>query len=223
MRQSGFSPPHPAPLSPGRRVGAYLDMLFVDHGIFRLAYLNLHRLGDRAWRSAQPTPHQIRALGRRGVRTIVNLRGERRCGSYFLEREACARYGIELVDFHMRSRKAPTREHIAAAVKLFDRIEYPMLMHCKSGADRTGLMSALYLFSREAVPLAEAKRQLSPLYGYFKWTRAGILDAFFERYLKSHENRSMPFLQWVERIYDPEQLTRSYRLQESDGCRHRAT
>jgi protein tyrosine/serine phosphatase len=116
----------------------------------------------------------------------------------------------------MRSRKAPSRERIAAAVQLFDRVEYPMLMHCKSGADRTGLMSALYLFSREGVPLAEAKRQLSPLYGYFKWTRAGILDAFFEGYLRSHESRAMPFLQWVERIYDPDQLTRSFeRLHES--------
>jgi hypothetical protein len=62
-------------LSAGRRAMAYVDMLLVDHGIFRLGYLNLHRLGDRAWRSAQPAPYQIRSLARQGLRTIVNLRG----------------------------------------------------------------------------------------------------------------------------------------------------
>ncbi len=35
---------------------------------------------------------------------------------------------------------------------LFDRIEYPALFHCKSGADRVGLMAALYLFFKEASP-----------------------------------------------------------------------
>ena len=88
---------------------SYLDMLFVDHGIFRVAYLNRYRLGERAWRSAQPSPHQIRAMAREGIRTIVNLRGERRCGSYRLEKSACERYGITLVNFHIRGRRAPSR------------------------------------------------------------------------------------------------------------------
>ena len=52
-------------------------MLFVDHGIFRLVYPNSHRLSDKAWRSAQPAPHQIRRFAKAGIRTIVNLRGER--------------------------------------------------------------------------------------------------------------------------------------------------
>jgi hypothetical protein len=52
----------------------YIDMLFLDHGVFRLLYANQHRLGQRAWRSGQPAPHQIGALARQGLRTIVNLR-----------------------------------------------------------------------------------------------------------------------------------------------------
>ncbi len=39
-----------------------LDMLLIDHGIFRVLYLNKHRLCDHAWRSAQPAPHHLRAL-----------------------------------------------------------------------------------------------------------------------------------------------------------------
>jgi protein tyrosine/serine phosphatase len=189
---------------------AYFNMLFVDHGIVRLVHLNLHRLSDKAWRSAQPAPHQIRALAQRGIRTIVNLRGERLCGSYWLEQAACKRHGIALVNLHMRSRRAPTREELRAAVELFNRIEYPMLMHCKSGAERTGLMSILYLFLKEGVPLTEARRQLSPRYGYFRHTNAGILDLLIEHY--SDDNRRQPvlFAEWLKSIYDPEKLTRAF-------------
>jgi len=190
---------------------AYLNMLLVDHGIFRLMHLNLHRLSDKAWRSAQPAPHQIRALARRGLRTIVNLRGERRCGSYWLEQAACERCGIALVNIHMRSRRAPTRQELKTAIELFNRIEYPMLMHCKSGAERTGLMSTLYLFLREGVPLAVARRQLSARYGYFRHTPAGILDLLFDHYVADNRRQAMPFAEWVDDVYDPERLTRSFR------------
>ena len=190
-----------------------LDMLFIDHGIFRLLYLNKHRLDGQAWRAAQPAPHNIRALARQGVRTIVNLRGERLCGSYWLERSACARHGIKLINFQVRSRMAPPREQIAEAIELFDRIEYPMLMHCKSGADRVGLMSVLYRFLKEGVPMEEAKQQLSIRYGHFRQADTGILDRFFESYLEYNKRHPIAFLDWVNTVYDPEELKRSFRAQ----------
>lgn len=190
---------------------SYLDMLFVDHGVFRLVYINRHRLGEHAWRSAQPAPHQIRALARQGIRTIVNLRGQSTCGSYRLEQEACRRYGVRLVNFQVRSRAAPSRDEIKGALDLFHRIEYPMLMHCKSGADRVGLMSVLYRFLKEGVPLEVAKRELSWRYGHFRQADTGILDYFFERYLQETAERPMPFFDWVEHVYDPVELKRSFK------------
>ncbi|MCL4766943.1 MAG: protein tyrosine phosphatase [Hyphomicrobiaceae bacterium] len=191
----------------------YLDMLFVDHGVFRLIYVNRHRLGEHAWRSAQPAPHHIRALARQGIRTIVNLRGESVCGSYRLEQEACRRYGVRLVNFQVRSRAAPSRTEIKGALELFDRIEYPMLMHCKSGADRAGLMSVLYRYLKEGVPLEVAKRELSWRYGHFRQADTGILDYFFERYLQETATRPMAFFDWVEHVYDPVELKRSFKAQ----------
>ena len=192
-------------------VASYLDMLFIDHGIFRLVYLNRHRMGARAWRSAQPAPHHLRGFARRGVRTIVNLRGERPCGSYWLEREFCEQHGIALVNFKLHSRGAPTREQIRAAGDLFERIEYPILMHCKSGADRVGLMSVLYQFFQEGVPIAQAKRELSLRYGHIRQADTGILDRFFDSYLEYDARQPMPFLQWVDTVYDADELRRSFR------------
>src|SRR5215469_3458217 len=69
--------------------GDWADMMFVDHGFIRLAYLNLHAVSPKMWRSAQPGPTAIHQLARRGIKSILNLRGERTCGSYILERRAC--------------------------------------------------------------------------------------------------------------------------------------
>src|SRR3954471_8507780 len=118
---------------PARRLKAWANMLVIDHGVFRLAYLNRHRVPRRVWRSAQPAPHQIAWFAAQGVRTIVNLRGGREHGSWPLEKEACDRHGIALVDFVLRSREAPDRGTLLGAKAFLAGIEGPMLVHCKSG------------------------------------------------------------------------------------------
>lgn len=192
---------------------SYFDMLFVDHGILRVFYLNRHRISDNAWRAAQPAPHQLRRIAEEGVRTIVNLRGERVCGSYWLETEACRRYGLKLVNFQIRSRAAPTRDELRRARDLFNNIEYPMLMHCKSGADRAGLMSVLYRFLKEGVPLDVAKQELSLRYGHIRQADTGVLDYFFERYLEYNARQPIGFFEWVDTVYDADELKRSFQSQ----------
>lgn len=194
-----------------QRLRAWVNMLLVDHGVFRLAYLNAHRVAPRLWRSAQPAPHQIARFARLGVKTIVNLRGGREHGSWPLQKEACERHGIRLVDFVLRSRGAPDRETILSAKAFFESLEEPALVHCKSGADRAGFFSALYLLLQEKLPLDQAMRQLSLRYGHFRFAKTGILDAFFEAYRREGEARGIPFLDWVETVYDPERLEREFK------------
>jgi protein tyrosine phosphatase (PTP) superfamily phosphohydrolase (DUF442 family) len=188
----------------------YLDMLFIDHGIFRVVYSNLHRIDALAWRSSQPTPLQVKGIVGLGVKTIVNLRGERLCGSYALEQAACRKYGVRMVNYQVRSRAAPSLDELRGARALFEQVEYPILMHCKSGADRAGLMSVLYLHYR-GVPMEEAVKQLSLRYGHIRQADTGVLDAFFERYMADTKERPMPFFEWVETVYDPDELKRTFR------------
>jgi protein tyrosine/serine phosphatase len=189
----------------------YVDLIFVDHGIFRMAYANRHRLSAQAWRSSQPAPHDIRMLARRGVKTIVNLRGDRDCGSYRLEIQACRKYGIELVDFSVKSRQAPAKRVFHEAKSLFDSIEYPMLLHCKSGADRAGLMSVLYMILKENVPVEEAKRQLSLRFGHIRQADTGVLDFVFDSYLARNKLEPMAFLDWIDAHYDEKAMTRNFK------------
>ncbi len=191
------------------RLRAWTNMLVLDHGILRYAYLNLHRVGERAWRSAQPAPHHIRGFARRGIRTVVSLRGGQFFGSLPLEREACARNGMAFHNFVLRSRSLPTREELLAAMRLFETLDYPVLFHCKSGADRVGFMSVLYLVLAEGRPIAEARKQLSWRFGHVRQGPTGVLDAFFDVY-EQETGGEMPLREWIETRYDRDGVMRSH-------------
>ena len=193
------------------RLSAWLNMLLIDHGVFRLLYLNKHRVSARLWRTAQPAPHQIEALAREGVRTIVNLRGGHEHGSWQLQKETCDRLGIHLTEFVVRSRGAPDRKTLLKAKEFFDSLEYPAVMHCKSGADRAGFMAALYLILHEGESVDEAQKQLHMRYGHFRFSKTGILDAFFDQYRRDGEARGIPFLTWLETSYDDKILEQEFR------------
>ena len=192
------------------RVLAWVNMLVADHGLFRLVYLNRHRVGaGRLWRSAQPAPHQIDRFARAGIRSVVWLRGQPEYGSWALERERCRALGLDFRDITLRSRAAPEREAILALKAIFETIPYPALIHCKSGADRAGLAAALYLIFQEGVPPARAMRQLSLRYGHVRQAKTGILGRFFAAYLDDAAQNPIGFEAWVRERYDPAALEAS--------------
>ena len=115
------------------------------------------------------------------------------------------RHGLELVDFTVRSRAAPDKQMLFDTKALFDRIEGPALLHCKSGADRAGLMSALYLLMKKNKPVAEASQQLSFRYLHVKQAKTGLLDAFLAAYAP-YEAEGIAFFDWVNTMYDPKTL-----------------
>lgn len=197
--------------SPGRRLLGWVEVLAMDHGIFRLGFYNLRRIGPVAWRSGQPRPGQLRALARRGLKTVVNLRGPRDCATYLMERAACAELGLRLIDFTLTSRAPPSAETVRAAARLFQEIDYPVLFHCKSGADRAGMMAALYLLLARGRPVAEAKGQLALRYGHVAQAKTGVLDHFFRSYEAAHAASGISFEHWLDRDYDPDRLKREFR------------
>ena len=195
------------------RVATYLHYIFNDHAYFRLAYKNAYWLSDELVRANQPWPFQVKAWGERGIKTIINLRG----GSdshHALEIDACQRCGIRYVGFEVKSREAPSRETILGAKPLFERVEYPVMMHCKSGADRAGLMSVLYMHFRQGLPIREAIRQLDLKFGHFRTGLTGVLDYVFERYMAEAEPKGLSFQEWVESPgYDAQAIQREFKAQ----------
>ncbi len=197
--------------TPRGRRNAWIDMMVFDHGAFRAVWRNLHRVHDGVWRSNQPDPRMIGRLARRGFRSVLNLRGENGYGSYLLEKQACAALGLELADIRMHSRQLPEVWKVRQLDALFARLEKPLLMHCKSGADRAGIASALYLLLHTDVPVAEAKKQLSARYLHFRGSKTGVLDYMLDTYEAVAAETGVSFREWVYTEYDQKALMASYR------------
>jgi len=145
---------------------------------------NFHVVDDgRAYRSAQPDGEQLRAAAAVfGIRTVLNLRGSHP-GEYWYDQQAaaCEETGIALISIPLSAQSLPTAEDLAEVVTILQTAEYPMLIHCKSGADRTGLVSALYRMVVKGESREAALTELSPAYLQFRFY-APCMDTLAEMY-----------------------------------------
>ena len=206
MPEHNIKGANPISHHPRRGLVDWLDLIFADHGFLRLGWHNLHKISDKVYRANQPAPKDVKRYAHQlGIKTILNLRGPRQVGTWRLEKEACDACGITLVDVSIRSRNVPTAEDIRNFDALFRSAPQPFLMHCKSGADRVGVMSAMYKLLIENASVDEALEMLSLRYLHVKQSSTGILDAFIEAYRPAQE-RGLSFLEWAETELDPDNI-----------------
>jgi protein tyrosine/serine phosphatase len=200
--------------TPLGRLRTYLHYLWNDHAYLRVGFQNAHWVSPELVRTNQPWPFQLKWWKARGIKTIINLRGGFDGSFYALEKDACERLGLKMVDFVVTSREVPSRARVLGAKDLFETIEYPAVMHCKSGADRAGIMSVLYAHYRLGLPIREAMKELSLRYLHMSAGKTGVLDYTFERYLAEGEPKGLSFTQWVESdAYDPDAIKKDFRSQ----------
>lgn len=208
-----LSPPDLPLLTPTQRFRAWLNMLFVDHSIFRFIYNTRLKVTPELHRCGHPMPYQLRAAQRAGIQTVLSLRGnEQHLGSNQLEWDTCKRIGLRLVHFPIGSRQEPSREQALAIIALLDTLPKPLLIHCKSGADRAGLVSTIWLILR-GEPVEKATRQMQFWrHGHIKAAKTGVLDAFFDAWRdwqRAHPDAT--FRDWVAHHYDAAAVRASFK------------
>ncbi len=194
----------------GRR-NAWIDALFVDHAFLRIFWTNFAVVKPGVlYRSNHPTPGNLAFFTRKvGLKTLINLRGQAKNGSDALSRDAARRLGLDFYDMAFESRGAPHRDRILRLAGIFAGMKGPALIHCKSGADRAGLVAGLFVLL-EGGTAEEALRQLSLRFGHIKQSKTGVLDAFFRLYQRTGEGRK-PFLDWVREDYDEIELRAAFK------------
>ncbi|QTN18490.1 tyrosine-protein phosphatase [Brevundimonas sp. AJA228-03] len=198
--------------TPDGLAAARRDFFWNDHAFLRLAFSNAHWIGPDLVRTNQPSPRQLEGWARHGIRTVINLRGARDEGYYWLEKEACDRLGLTLIDAPLDSRDPPSKDRVRRARDLFASIEYPALIHCKSGADRAGLMAVFYRHFRLGEPISVARQELSKRYLHSREGLTGVLDYFVETYIDEVASTGVGFLEWVESdAYDPRAMRTRFR------------
>lgn len=151
---------------------------------------NFRVVTDELYRSGQLRSDEWReSFDEHPYRSVLNLRGaEPGRPWYELEQRFSAEHGLAHYDVALSANVAPGLGQMDRLVDIVRNAPKPMLIHCKDGADRTGLVSALYLYAVRGLPPDQAARQLSLWYGHFPWltSRTGAMDRAFAQYLAAH-------------------------------------
>lgn len=199
--------------TPRERLRAWLHFYLKDHHLLRDLWWNLDEIGDGVWRSNQPSPRRLKHYKARGIHSVVSLRGGQPQSFNLLEREACARLGLTFHQFPGAA--ARNLAHASVYLDLVDQlaaVERPFVMHCKSGADRTGMAAALFLILIEGRDVAQVwAEQLRAGRIHFRRSKAGVLSHVFRVYLRDAAPGGLGFRAWLETGYDPEAITADFK------------
>src|SRR5262245_44413074 len=135
-------------------VAAQSDVQYRELPNFRKVNANLYRGG-------QPDSTGIKRLAELGIKTVVNLRGE---DDRTREEEAAVTsLGLRYVGIPMAGLSRPSDEQVSRVLAIIDDPQnWPVFIHCKRGADRTGTVIACYRIGREnwnhSQAISEARR-----------------------------------------------------------------
>ena len=147
---------------------------------------NFHKVTPELYRSAQPTAEQVAqwAIEAPFIRSIVDLRGlHPDWAEQIAVRGTCLILGVEWYNVRMSARRAPTPGEVAQLREIFRVAPRPILIHCKAGADRTGLAVAIHLIGWEGLSAKEAAdRALSLRYGHLSLTHPHIRKFILEEF-----------------------------------------
>jgi protein tyrosine phosphatase (PTP) superfamily phosphohydrolase (DUF442 family) len=173
------------------------------------AFSNQHAIiRCKAYRSAQLSPEQLDAAIRsHGIRTVINLRGT--CPDtrwYDGEARVTHAANVSQEDLSFSAKRLPAPDEVRRMLEILDHTEWPILIHCQRGADRTGLVSTTVLLLYTNATLAEARRQLWPRYGHIRGGRTIVIDEFFEQYeswLAGRPHTPELFRDWATNHYCP--------------------
>ena len=172
---------------------------------------NFHTvIPGRVYRCAQLQGDALeRTIRAYGIRTVVNLRGSGLPWPWYLgECRVTHRLGVNQEDVSFSASRLPSTDEVRQLLRVLDHADYPLLLHCRQGADRTGLAAAAVVLLQTDATLEEARRQLGPRYGHLRVDRAGHLDRFYDLYAEWLGGQALThtpalFRRWADNDYCP--------------------
>lgn len=159
---------------------------------------NFHSVSDgRVYRAAQMSGDMLaRTIREQGIKTVVNLRGDNTGADWYQKEIFTARQlGVRHIDFELSASREVSDEQMERILATIDHAAKPVLIHCKNGADRTGLVGALYLYGLERESADDAGRQLAFFWGHVPflfWRDTVAMDRSYWRYVSHHTRKAYP-------------------------------
>jgi protein tyrosine/serine phosphatase len=177
-----------------------------DHALLRAVIPNFYKVDADLYRSNHPGYRRLKQARDLGIKSVLSLRGDPDASPNRREQAACEELGLELRFIRLRTGKLPQRETLLELLDLFREMPKPMLVHCKSGADRTGLAVTLYRHVIKGEPLETARKSLHWSYGHLSFGRAGAVHRILDAYAQANERSGVTFEDWLRESYDAVQL-----------------
>ena len=193
------------------RFWAHIHFHLMDHAFLRVFWNNFHHVCDEVYRANQPSPAHLKSYRDKGIKAVLNLRGFAQQSYALFEEDSCKKLGLELISVPLSSSSAPQPEKLLEIIGIMEKIPKPFVLHCKSGADSAGLVSALYLIVIQKLSVAEAKKQLSFKYLHLDFTKTGILDYIFDVFSERSKIEDIDFCEWLQKEYNPDILNSSFK------------
>ena len=149
---------------------------------------NFHAVkSGQVYRSAQLDGEDLtRRIQENGIKSVLNLRGESPGSDWYKAELAAVRsQGITHLNYRMSAGKPLSLEQMQEVLRLIEQAPKPILIHCKAGADRTGLISAIYL-ANQGESMERVQEALSVRYGHLPilhWSSTIAMDQSLELFL----------------------------------------
>ena len=193
------------------RFWAHVHFHLMDHAFLRVFWNNFHQVCNEVYRANQPSPSHLKSYKDKGIKAVLNLRGFTQQSYALFEEDSCKNLGLDLISVPLSGSSAPQPEKLLEIIDIMEKIPKPFVLHCKSGADRAGLVSAMYLIVQKKLSVTEAKKQLSFKYLHLDFTKTGILDYIFDVFSQRLKIENIDFLDWIKQEYNAEILNSSFK------------
>jgi hypothetical protein len=173
-----------------------------------------HNFGEvqprRVYRSGQmPASSLAQVLRDHQIKTVLNLRGANPSRPWYqteLSTTLAAR--ATHIDIAMSSCLWMSRTQLRAVVDTLDSAEYPLLIHCEWGSERTGLVSAFAELLRPGGSMEDARAQFSIRYLFVRINDGKVMADHLDQYenwLRTNrlEHNPANFRHWAAKGFRP--------------------
>lgn len=149
------------------------------------------------FRSPQPGEDQLaRRIAEHDIQCIVCLRGL--APSSAGSQRAAEGAGIAFWNVPMSATRRPSPETLLELWRVAERAPRPMLLHCRAGADRTGLATAIVVL-HDTGDLDQARAELTIEHGHLGMFGTEAMGEVLDAY-EPYAGR-MTFPQWVAEVW----------------------
>lgn len=128
---------------------------------------NLYKVTDYLYRSGQPTEEGMKNLKKLGIKTIINLR------AFYFDFDKIRETGLLVEELSVKAWHIEDAEVVRVLRIIRKRENGPFLLHCSNGADRAGVMIAMFRVVEQGWTKEEAIQEMvNGGYGFHRlWFR----------------------------------------------------